>query len=147
MKFRNKTNPEVSVNLTPLIDVVFLLLIFFMVSTTFKNNTQLKIELPYASSEVQDAAKAPIYVTIEANGRYTIQDNEYTKDELTALYAKLSTLKQKKDTQLYIMGDKQAPHQALVNLLEISADLGISNIRILAQHQQTKPYQNAMKQS
>ena len=72
MKVKRRTRPEASVELTPLIDVVFLLLIFFMVSTTFIRETQLKIELPEASGELQQTDDRPIEVTVDRAGNYAV---------------------------------------------------------------------------
>ncbi|MFP3367109.1 biopolymer transporter ExbD, partial [Pseudoalteromonas sp. SIMBA_148] len=76
MNFRRQKIEEVSVNLTPLIDVVFLLLIFFMVSTTFTRETQLKLELPQAASgqRVEDRSIQQLELTIAANGEMALND-------------------------------------------------------------------------
>ena len=68
LKFRRKPKEEVSVNLTPLIDVVFLLLIFFMVSTTFTNESHLQISLPEADGEMADAQAETLEVLIGVDG-------------------------------------------------------------------------------
>lgn len=78
MKFRNKTNSEVAINLTPLIDVVFLLLIFFMVSTTFKKNTQLSIVLPKAAAEPKITDNRSIRVTIDNHGLFELDGQLYS---------------------------------------------------------------------
>ena len=70
MKFRRQSQEEVSVNLTPLIDVVFLLLIFFMVSTTFTQETRLAIDLPEASGEVQEQVKKQVEIVIGKEGDF-----------------------------------------------------------------------------
>ena len=64
---------EATVELTPLIDVVFLLLIFFMVSTTFIRETQLEVDLPEAAGELQEAEPQSIVVTIAADGTYAVK--------------------------------------------------------------------------
>ena len=68
MNFRRQRRDEVGVDLTPLIDVVFLLLIFFMVSTTFIRETQLKIDLPEASGELQEIEDDVIEITVDRRG-------------------------------------------------------------------------------
>ena len=72
MKFRRQRADEVSVNLTPLIDVVFLLLIFFMVSTSFTKETHLTIDLPEASGESRVEQPEQIEILISESGSYTI---------------------------------------------------------------------------
>ena len=72
MKFRRKRLDDVGVNLTPLIDVVFLLLIFFMVSTTFTRETQLSIDLPEAQGEVKQSSEEEIEILIDESGGYRV---------------------------------------------------------------------------
>ena len=72
MKFRRQKLEEVSINLTPLIDVVFLLLIFFMVSTTFTRETQLSIDLPEATGEAREARQDEIEIQIAETGGYRV---------------------------------------------------------------------------
>ena len=73
MNFRRQSKEELSVNLTPLIDIVFLLLIFFMVSTTFTKESQLNISLPEASAELSDVPPASIEILITDAGTYSIK--------------------------------------------------------------------------
>lgn len=135
MKFRKKTDYEVHINLTPLIDVVFLLLIFFMVSTTFKSTTQLNIQLPQAATQVTSMEKQVIKVSIDSRGYYELDGKIYEATDL-GLLSKALALGYSSESPLLIMGDKVAPHQSLVSLLEIAADLNFSKIRILAQFDQ-----------
>ena len=72
MAKRRRGRHEATVELTPLIDVVFLLLIFFMVSTTFVRETQLKIELPEAEGEVQEVEPGSIEIVIDRGGDYSV---------------------------------------------------------------------------
>ena len=132
MKFRKKTDSEVSVNLTPLIDVVFLLLIFFMVSTTFKKNTQLSVQLPQAATQITPLEKDVIKISIDNKGRYELNGHVYDLTDLSLLSKALAS-DYSSENPLLIMGDKAAPHQSLVSLLEVAADLNILKIRILAQ--------------
>lgn len=132
MKFRSKARSEVDINLTPLIDVVFLLLIFFMVSTTFKKNTQLNIQLPHASNQVSTTESSVIRILIDSKGQYELDGTLYNRATLKMLSEQLLK-KYSQESPLFIMGDKEAPHQSLVSLLELAADLNISKVRILAQ--------------
>ena len=74
MNFRRKNREELDLNLTPLIDVVFLLLIFFMVTTTFDRETQLNIELPQAAGE-QKKAEQVLEISIDSSNRFYINQN------------------------------------------------------------------------
>ena len=72
MEFRRQIREEESINLTPLIDVVFLLLIFFMVSTTFTKETHLAVDLPEASAEAVTVVNVGIDIVVRENGDYPI---------------------------------------------------------------------------
>ena len=72
MKLHNAKKKELTVNITPLIDVVFLLLIFFMVSTSFTRETQIEIELPKATGETLDIAPTVVEISIDAEGNFYI---------------------------------------------------------------------------
>ena len=85
MKFERQLNEEVSVNLTPLIDVVFLLLIFFMVTTTFTRDTNLLINLPEASGELMDMSPDQIEVMVAQNGSYAVNGRGLVNTQLTTL--------------------------------------------------------------
>ena len=72
MQFRRQKNQQVDVNLTPLIDVVFLLLIFFMVSTSFTKETHLSLDLPEATGDESTVAVESVEITISTNGNYAV---------------------------------------------------------------------------
>lgn len=135
MKFRNKTkiNDDITINLTPLIDVVFLLLIFFMVSTTFKQITQLSVELPTASTSPTALKVEPIRVVIYQSGDFEINGEYHSSEDMKQVKQILALQQPKADTPLLIVGDKAAPHQALVTVLAAAAELKVSKIRIVAQ--------------
>ena len=85
MKFKREPREELELNLTPLIDVVFLLLIFFMVSTTFQKESEISLQLPRASDTEVQAPKERIEVLINASGRYFINDQELVKADVASL--------------------------------------------------------------
>ena len=75
MNFRHRKAEELDVNITPLVDVVFLLLIFFMVSTTFDRQSELNIELPEASGEITESEVVDVEIFIKRDGKFIINDN------------------------------------------------------------------------
>ncbi|MCK4951209.1 MAG: biopolymer transporter ExbD, partial [Gammaproteobacteria bacterium] len=85
MNLKPQRRDHVDVNLTPLIDVVFLLLIFFMVSTTFKHDAELKIDLPEASAKAVEQKKETIEIVIDAEGRYFINKQEVVNRKIETL--------------------------------------------------------------
>lgn len=133
MNFRRQKIEEVSVNLTPLIDVVFLLLIFFMVSTTFTRETQLKLELPQAASgqRVEDRSVQQLELTIAANGEMALNDRTLMRSDLETLTAALRR-ESGGDTLLpvIITADAQTPHQYVITAMDAAGQLGFSKLRL-----------------
>ena len=85
MKFKRQIGQEVSVNLTPLIDVVFLLLIFFMVSTTFTRESRLQLRLPEASGEAPISAEQILEIQVDQDGQYAIGGRVLSDTSLASL--------------------------------------------------------------
>ncbi|MCK5876510.1 MAG: biopolymer transporter ExbD [Candidatus Marithrix sp.] len=136
MKFRRyNNNDNFKVNLTPLIDTVFILLIFFMMTTTFNRETQLKINLPEANSE-NSVKQESIRIIIDENGEYAINDFKHV-----LIDSKLNTLKlalkkaagEESNPTLLISADKNAPHNAVMMAMEAARDLGFMKLGFEAQ--------------
>ena len=131
MKFaRQKTN-EVSLDLTPLIDVVFLLLIFFMVSMTFDRETVLNVDLPEASGEKTEADVKVLDIQISVEGKYAINDKPLINTELATLKKAMKKISDG-DTSipLLISADRSAPHHAVVRAMDAAGQLGFSKLSI-----------------
>ncbi|EGH00305.1 Biopolymer transport protein ExbD/TolR [gamma proteobacterium IMCC2047] len=131
MKFRRQRGEEIGVNLTPLIDVVFLLLIFFMVSTTFKKETHISLNLPEAEGEQVKAENNQIEIVISAKGEFSINERALINNEFGTLRAAIKKVG-KGDTELpvIISADGNAPHQAVVNAMDAAGQLGYSRLSI-----------------
>jgi biopolymer transport protein ExbD len=131
MKF-NSTTPveEVNINLTPLIDVVFLLLIFFMVSTTFDTTSQLKIELPKASQNDAIKPKQPLYLVINAKGSFFLNARELSSQKSEALSIALRRVLEGSDRPVVIQSDAGSPVQSLVTAMDVVARLGLTQVSI-----------------
>jgi len=131
MKF-NSTTPveEVNINLTPLIDVVFLLLIFFMVSTTFDTTSQLKIELPKASQNEAIKLKQPLYLVINAKGSFFLNARELSSQKSEALSIALRRVLEGSDRPVVIQSDAGSPVQSLVTAMDVVARLGLTQVSI-----------------
>lgn len=131
MNLRRQRTDEPDINLTPLIDVVFLLLIFFMVSTTFKRDAELAVELPEASAE--PAAQEPniLELVIDAQGRYFLGDKELVNRRLeTVKQALADAAGEQRDRPLVIRADAQTPHQAVVTAMDAAGQLGFKRLSI-----------------
>jgi len=131
MKF-NSTSPveEVNINLTPLIDVVFLLLIFFMVSTTFDTTSQLKINLPEASQNEIKKEAQPLILMIDARGRFFLNSREISGQKSEALKAALEQVLNGAKRPIVIQSDAESPVQSLVTAMDVVARLGLSRVSI-----------------
>ncbi len=130
MNFRPVGKDEPDVNLTPLIDVVFLLLIFFMVSTTFDDNAELAIELPEA--EVESTAQAPdetLVIAIGANGKFFLNGRELINSQLaTVKNALKKALGTRETLPVTINADGKAPHQAVITAMDAARQVGLLRI-------------------
>jgi len=126
---------SVEVNLTPLIDVVFLLLIFFMVSTTFDRHAKLKVSLPEASTKATQQQNDPLVLSIDAKGNYFLNERQIVNQQLGTLkQAILKTLSEKnvsiEDVSLVLRADANTPHQSVVRAMDAASQLGLSKLSI-----------------
>jgi len=141
MKFSRSFQEEVTINLTPLIDIVFLLLIFFMVSTTFSKESQLRIRLPDASpdSEVEQRPSR-LVVAITKSGDYSIRGpNESTGHHLLSRERSVLAQAMAKGAQgtdelvVVIRADRNTPHEAVVRVMDVARKLGLVRITFATQ--------------
>jgi len=136
MKFSERRQEEAGIDLTPFIDVVFMLLLFFVVSTTlFKGVNQLKVNLPEVHSKALEKNGSYLEIGIDENGQYFL-DGKLVGPHYKRLKNILAE-KQREDKllPLVIVGDKAAPHQAVVSALEVAAELGVTELQIIAKHE------------
>ncbi|SHF52313.1 biopolymer transport protein ExbD [Modicisalibacter ilicicola DSM 19980] len=128
MKFARHRQESVDVNLTPLIDVVFLLLIFFMVSTTFDTRQALELTLPQSDSATASDT-SPVTLSITRAGEYRL--GEQTLSSAQVLRDALATqAASAREHGLVIEADARATHEAVVTALDQAAALGIRRVRI-----------------
>ncbi len=131
MKFRRQQIEEVNVNLTPLIDVVFLLLIFFMVSTTFTKETHFSIDLPEALGEASADVPEQIEILINESGEYRINDRNLVDNSLNTLMAAIRMVSEGDTTiPLVITADAQTPHQAVVRAMDAAGQMGFVHLSV-----------------
>ena len=134
MKFHRRRRADNGINLTPLIDVVFLLLIFFMVTTTFTKETRLLIDLPEASGEVADSSPATLELVIAKDGNYAVNgQNLINRDIKTIMAALREASGGNSDIPLVITADAQATHQAVITAMDAAGRLGFSQLNIATQ--------------
>ncbi|MDX1604864.1 MAG: biopolymer transporter ExbD [Candidatus Competibacterales bacterium] len=131
MNLRPYRREEPEISLTPLIDIVFLLLIFFMVTTTFRKESEFDVTLPEAS-RMPAESEAPLVVAIDAGGRYALNDTVLDGTGRGDLEAALGAALEDgpEGPVLVIRADAQAPHQAVVRVLDAAGRLGLERIAI-----------------
>ena len=127
MKFPRPRQEEISVNLTPLIDVVFLLLIFFMVSTTFTRETQLSLTLPEAQGMPPESPAQAVEVLVSPLGEYLINGEKLTDNSEAAL---LRLGQDKAALPMIITADANASYQAVVRVMDVAGQLGFDKLSL-----------------
>ena len=133
MAKRNLENEEQELNLTPLIDCVFLLLIFFMVTTVFKQPYTLQVQLPEAVKANQIEEKK-LVGTVTIDGRIEINRNIVTSGELEAVL-----MREKQDTgslTLILRTDQQTRHKHMLEMLQVAKRVGVEKIVLATDDQQ-----------
>jgi len=131
VKFRRQRKIDNTINLTPLIDVVFLLLIFFMVSTTFTKESHLVLELPEADGVVSETVSEGIEILIGKNGDYTINGRSLINRQLSTLMKALDDVSLgNKELPLTITADANASHQSVVTAMDAAGKIGFVHLKI-----------------
>ncbi|MFW2373206.1 MAG: ExbD/TolR family protein [Gammaproteobacteria bacterium] len=131
MNLKPDRRDEVELNMTPLIDVVFLLLIFFMVSTTFEKQARLKVILPEASTQATQKNDNSVVIGIDARGQFYINDRQLVNSQIDTLKIALSkTVGNNKDIPLVLRADAKTPHQSVVMAMDAAAQLGLTRLSI-----------------
>jgi len=130
MNFRKNMSDEVDVNLTPLIDVVFLLLIFFMVTTTFDKDAKININLPTTQNAAAAPLKLPMEIIIDAQGKYFVDGREVLNNKPETLFRAMSQAlneRGEKTPPLIISADAGTNYQTVVTAMDIAGRLGLTN--------------------
>lgn len=132
MNLRPSLQEEPDLNLTPLIDVVLLLLIFFMVSTTFIDESRLKIQLPQASGEpAPQPRQTPLVIEVTASGEFRVDGKTLLNNSPTTLSAAVAKVTgEQRDLPITIRADARATHQSVVTAMDVVGRLGFRAINI-----------------
>ena len=124
-----KEEPEV--NITSLIDVVLLLLIFFMVTTSFVRETEIRLKLPEAAAEARLASQESLEITVTADGNYLVDGREIVNrrpDTLRRALVKIAG--ESREQQVVIRADARVSHQSVVTAMDVAGRLGFVRINI-----------------
>jgi len=120
---------ELDVNITPLIDVVFLLLIFFMVSTTFERESEIEIVLPQAAANVVPADDFALEVTVDAEGTFYVNGKRVINSKIETLKKAMQEVAgDRKDPPIILSADAQTPHQAVITVMDAARQLGFVHL-------------------
>ena len=123
---------EPEINLIPFIDVLLVVLIFLMISTTFTRYQELAITLPTANGSESQAEMKQIHIAVSRDGRFAINGKVTDRSQLSAALSQLSGQNNPKEgtntLQINIDADAKAPHQAVMSALEAARDANLSNI-------------------
>jgi len=132
MNLQSRLREEPEVNLTSLIDVVLLLLVFFMVSTSFVREAEISLRLPEATGEPVPSEQVEILaITITTNGSYLVNDRPLVNNESATLRAAIVKLiGEQREMPVIIRADAQTTHQAVVTAMDVVGRLGFVEINI-----------------
>lgn len=130
MNLRPHRREEPDLNLVPMIDVVLVLLIFFMVATSLRHESELELRLPEASAKPMPSHLAQLEVDIDADGRYALNGQVLVASDASTLQAALQTAAHGQELPLILRADGRTPHQAVVTVLEAAEQLGLKQVAI-----------------
>ena len=134
MKFSRRRIEEPEINLIPFIDVLLVVLIFLMLSTTYSRFTELQINLPAADAEKLHERPGEVLVAVAADGRYAVNHKPVDGRSVELLTTELSAAAAgRADTVVIISADALAAHQAVVNVLDAARRAGLSRLTFAAQ--------------
>ena len=134
MNFRKRQHQEPEINLIPFIDVLLVILIFLMLSTTYTKFTEVQLKLPVADTEAQKNYPDEVIVKISSEGSYWVNDEAQTGRSVEFLSGALSTAaKGNKDAVIIISADAQATHQAVISVMEAARQSGLNQITFATQ--------------
>lgn len=134
MKFQRSKRVEPGIDITPFVDVVFLLVIFFMVSTTFTRESRLTLQLPTADVAPSEASEQSIEISVDREGNYAINGIALVNRQRDTLVRGLRELAAgNTDTPLTISADGKASHQAVITAMDAAGKAGFGHLNITTQ--------------
>jgi biopolymer transport protein ExbD len=131
VKISPRRREPLDINITPLIDVVFLLLIFFMVSTTFERESELGIELPESTATAEPSREDNLEVSVDAKGRYYVDGRPLVNTQIAtlvqAMKKRVSELGSK--PAVVVSADENSPHKAVMAVMDAAQQVGLARLR------------------
>ena len=140
MNLRPPHREDPEINLISLIDVLLVLLIFFMVSTTFQQEGRVKVQLPQASDiPLPKGAREPLVITVTAEGAYRVNEHSLINSSADTLRAALVREAGTDRGPITIRADGRSTHQAVVTAMDVAGRLGFSQLNIATVHEDATP--------
>ena len=134
MNFRKPRPEDPEINLIPFIDVLLVILIFLMLSTTYSKFTELSVTLPSANADASRDRPAENIVAVASDGRYTVDHQAVDGRNVDALAAALRTAAEsRKDPFLIISADAVSTHQSVINVMDAARRVGLTRVTFAAQ--------------
>ena len=134
MNFHHRRNEEPEINLIPFIDVLLVILIFLMLSTTYSKFTELKVNLPVADAEKSRDYPREIIVSVAADGRYAVNRKPVDGRSVELLAQELRAVAgDGKDTIIIVSADATAAHQSVINVMDAARRAGLSQLTFATQ--------------
>lgn len=134
MNLRPNKKGELDLNITPLIDVVFLLLIFFMVSSTFEHKSEINVTLPKASTEYSETKLEVVNIAVDAQNRVFVNEQSLVNARLITIREAIRTAAEGfDDPTIIISADKDAAHQSVVRIMDAARQLEMTKITFSTQ--------------
>lgn len=128
MKFRQNIPEKLEINITPMIDIVFLLLIFFMVTTTFNRETELQIVLPEANGE-ELSIEDPLEIAIDSQGQFFVNQHQVINNNIETLKkAVQQAAGDNNNPQVVVNADGKTPHQSVITALDALSQMGFVHV-------------------
>ncbi len=139
MNFRRSNREEPEINLIPFIDVLLVVLIFLMLSTTYSKFTEMQLKLPTADADAQRDYPKELIVSVSSDGRYAVNKTAVEGKSVDAVAGALtSAAKAGKDTVVIISADALATHQAVISVMEAARRAGLNQVTFATQPSSAK---------
>lgn len=141
MKFGSRLpDSEPELNLIPLIDVIFVLIIFFVATTTFNQRSTMKLQLPTAQAIAQPEPGEPLNVLVDAQGHYFIGENEVLRTDVGSLKeAIVAVAGQDRSMPVVLRADARTPHQSVITAMDALGQLGFVKLSIATTPEKKNP--------
>jgi biopolymer transport protein ExbD len=134
MNFRRGNRDEPEINLIPFIDVLLVVLIFLMLSTTYSKFTEMQLKLPVADTDAQRDYPKEVIVAVSSDGRYSVNKLVIEGRSVDVVgQAIVEAAKAGKDSVIIISADALASHQSVITVMEAARRVGMSQITFAAQ--------------